>query len=138
MCLQFSEFFVTIAGDAITTHDTSRQSLSVIQRQHRSRRQRATKRNVIGFSQSLAPEESDPSSDEDDEEESLGPPDASTSISFSVDEDEDVFIRLERMSIELNGLVRFVRRGVETLAGGVSEAAPTFGVLAFALEDWDT
>jgi len=33
--------------------------------------------------------------------------------------------------------VRFVRRGVESLAGGVGEAAPAFGVLAFALEDWD-
>ena len=41
------------------------------------------------------------------------------------------------MSTELDALVRFVRRGVESLAGGTSEAASAFGVFAFALEDWD-
>ena len=41
------------------------------------------------------------------------------------------------MSSELDGLVRFLRRGIEGLAGGTDEAAPAFGVLAFALEDWD-
>ena len=38
---------------------------------------------------------------------------------------------------ELDALVRFVRRGVESLAAGAGEAAPAFGVFAFALEDWD-
>ena len=37
---------------------------------------------------------------------------------------------------ELDGLVRFLRKGIEGLAGGTGEATPTFGVLAFALEDW--
>lgn len=44
---------------------------------------------------------------------------------------------LEKMSTELDGLVRFLRRGVESLAGGTGEAAPAFGILAFTLEDWD-
>jgi len=34
-------------------------------------------------------------------------------------------------------LVRFVRRGVESLANAVGNAVSTFGILAFALEDWD-
>lgn len=50
---------------------------------------------------------------------------------------EEVVERLDKFSSELDGLVRFIRRGVESLAGGTSEAAPAFGVLAFALEDWD-
>ena len=52
-------------------------------------------------------------------------------------EEENFFVRAERMSSELDGLVRFLRRGIESLAGGTGEAAPAFGVLAFALEDWD-
>jgi gamma-tubulin complex component 5 len=46
--------------------------------------------------------------------------------------------RVDKMTSELDGLVRFVRRGTESLAGGTGDAAPTFGVLAFALDDWDS
>jgi gamma-tubulin complex component 5 len=52
-------------------------------------------------------------------------------------DDEALSDRLDKMSTELDGLIRFIRRGVETLAGGTGEAAPAFGVLAFSLEDWD-
>ena len=55
----------------------------------------------------------------------------------SLNEEGDFFVRVERMSSELDGLVRFLRRGIESLAGGTGEAAPAFGVLAYALEDWD-
>ena len=51
--------------------------------------------------------------------------------------EQDFFVRCEKMSIELDGLVKFIRRSVESLAGGTSEAATAFGVLAFGLEDWD-
>ena len=51
--------------------------------------------------------------------------------------DGGVLARLDKMSSELDALVRFVRRGVESLAAGTSEAAPAFGIFAFALGDWD-
>lgn len=132
--------FATFAGDTTTTLDVSRQSISM--RRHRSRRQRRQRRDVIGFSQSL--HESEASSEDEDEDEEVevnldtipDTPDPSFSMMSSA-AGEDFFTRVDKMSTELDGLVRFVRRGVESLAGGVSEAAPAFGVLAFALEDWD-
>ncbi len=54
-----------------------------------------------------------------------------------VGEDEFV-VRLDRMSREVDSLVRFVRRGVESLAAGSGEAAALFGMFAFTLEDWDS
>ncbi|KAF9534615.1 Spc98 family-domain-containing protein [Crepidotus variabilis] len=140
MCLQFSEGFVTFAGDSTATLDLSRQS--IIMKRHRSKRQRRQRRNVIGFSQFTEELEEDESSDEEDKD------DLDTSVSFdelsgsgigtSVNSaDENPFVRVEKLSLELDGLVKFLRRGVESLAGGTSEAAAAFGVLAFALEDWD-
>ena len=140
MCLHFSEGFVAFAGDTTATLDISRQS--IIMKRHRSRRQRRQRKNIIGFSQSLLAEE-DSSDEEDVEEDAEGTDHGQTSLepsySFgaSVTSDENFFVRVERMSSELDGLVRFLRRGMESLAGGASEAAPAFGVLAFALEDWD-
>lgn len=130
--------FATFAGETTKTLDVSCQSISM--RRHRSRRQKRQRRDVIGFSQSL--HESEASSDDEDEEVETNldaipdTPDPSFSMMSSV-AGEDFFTRVDKMSTELDGLVRFVRRGVESLAGGVSEAAPAFGVLAFALEDWD-
>ena len=123
-------------GDTTATLDVSRQS--VIMKRHRSRKQRRQRRNVIGFSQFLKDED-----DESPEENEEGADAASAEPSFSLlgssmaDGDGDFFAKVERMSSELDGLVKFLRRGVESLAGGASEAAPAFGVLAFALEDWD-
>ncbi|KAI0353132.1 hypothetical protein OH77DRAFT_1407845 [Trametes cingulata] len=147
MSLHYTECFVSFAGD--TTHDISRASLRVVSRRsrHRSRRLRKQRRDVIGFAQ--APSllhGSDESSDDDDEgldEESLSGRSgrepsmsfgASTTASFT---EEGVLERLDKMSSELDALVRFVRRGVESLAAGTGEAAPAFGMFAFALEDWD-
>ncbi|KAI0375943.1 hypothetical protein BV20DRAFT_932428 [Pilatotrama ljubarskyi] len=149
MSLHYTECFVSFAGD--TTHDISRASLRVISRnsRHRSRRLRKQRRDVIGFAQapSLLHGSDEESSDEDDEEgldeESLAGRSgrepsmsfgASTTASFAED---GVLERLDKMSSELDALVRFVRRGVESLAAGTSEAAPAFGMFAFALEDWD-
>lgn len=52
--------------------------------------------------------------------------------------EEDFSTRLEKLSSELDGLVRYVRRGAENLEKGFSEAGSSFGVLAFTLEDWDS
>ena len=64
------------------------------------------------------------------------PPEPSFSLDVSTSVD-DVVPMLEKMSKELDGLVRFVRRGVEAVSGGGSGIAPVFDVLSFALEDWD-
>ena len=147
MALHFSEGFLSFGGKNATL-DVSRQSL--IMKGHRSRRRRKQKRNVIGFSQVLQDEDDDDDDSSDQEEnevegiehsiinnESLEPSSFSVLSSSTLGEEEDFFVRVERMSSELDGLVRFLRRGIESLAGGTEEAAPTFGVLAFALEDWD-
>ncbi|KAF9450171.1 hypothetical protein P691DRAFT_665854 [Macrolepiota fuliginosa MF-IS2] len=138
MALQFSEFFVTFTGDAATTHDISRHSH--IKRHHRSRRQRRKRRNVIGFSQPSTDEEMS-SSDDDDGGVDIDKEPAMETETFSTmnvtGSPEEIAEKLDEFSSELDGLVRFIRTGMESLAGGTSEAAPTFGVLAFALEDWD-
>ncbi|KAF9559664.1 hypothetical protein CPC08DRAFT_723770 [Agrocybe pediades] len=142
MCLHFGDGFVDFAGSSATL-DLSRQSINV--KRHRSRRQERQNRNVVSFSQNRDHEWS---SDEDEDEEDImdsedggrikEPPEPSFSLGSSVmTQDEGFPARVGKMSSELDGLVRFIRRGVESLAGGTSEAGPAFGVLAFSLEDWD-
>ncbi|KAI0638473.1 Spc98 family-domain-containing protein [Trametes polyzona] len=150
MSLAYTECFVAVAGD--TTHDISRTSLRLRRARHRSRRVRAQRRDVIGFadaSAALDPDFSSSSSEDEDEDNydlgggghgaraepsfSLG---SVTASSFAEDEGGPG-ARLEKMAAELDALVRFVRRGVESLAAGTGEAAPAFGMFAFALEDWD-
>jgi gamma-tubulin complex component 5 len=135
MSLHFAEYFVAFAGD--TTHDISRQSLNM--KRHRSHRQRQQRKDVIGFSQSLLEWHDSSDDDFEPDEEALSPPEPSFSMGASSvsSTDEEFSGHLEKMSNELDGLVRFIRRGAESLAGGSSEAAPAFGILAFALEDWD-
>ena len=146
MSLHYTDCFVSFAGD--TTHDISRASLRGLNlsRHHRSRRLRQQRRNVIGFSDapSILQDSSDESEDEEglDEESLAGrsgrEPSFSLGASSSASFMEDGFLaRLDKMSSELDALVRFVRRGVESLAAGTGEAAPAFGIFAFALEDWD-
>lgn len=143
MCVHFRTFFTTFAGD--TTHDISRLSISM--RWHRSRRQRRQRKDVIGFSVSLPTDTEDDSDTDNDtdmemdaqinEAEGSGVLEPSFSIAPSHAE-EDFSTRLERLSGELDGLVRYIRRGAESLARGTSDAASAFGVLAFMLEDWDS
>ncbi|EGO28082.1 hypothetical protein SERLADRAFT_447295 [Serpula lacrymans var. lacrymans S7.9] len=137
MCLYFSEFFVSFAGD--TTHDISRLSISM--KRHRSRRQRRQRKNVIGFSQpSQESEDSSDNESDNDEKFTESAPEPSFSMATSTMSfaEEEFSSRLEKLSSELDGLVRFIRRGAESFAGGTGQAAPAFGVLAFALEDWDS
>jgi gamma-tubulin complex component 5 len=58
----------------------------------------------------------------------------STSISMT---EGDSTLHLDKLSKELDELVRYVRRAVESLGSAADEASSTFGILAFALEDWD-
>ncbi|KAG6856046.1 hypothetical protein H0H87_008150 [Tephrocybe sp. NHM501043] len=136
MALHFTDIFVSFAGNTTTTHDVSRQSISF--RRHRSRRRRQQRHNTIGFSQSIRDLRDSSDEDDDDDIENAQAPEPSFSANTSASYVEEGFqARMAKMSSELDGLVRFLRRGVESLAGGTGEAAPAYGVLAFALEDWD-
>lgn len=141
MTLHFADCFVAFAGDS--TIDISRQSLLLMKR-HRSRRQKRQRKNVIGFAQSLRDTGSGSSTDSDSEDEGnevsleAGAEPSFSFVASSVSFDEEsVYVQLDKMSSELDTLVRFIRRGVESLAGGTGEAVPTFGIFAFVLEDWD-
>ncbi|KAJ7639449.1 Spc98 family-domain-containing protein [Roridomyces roridus] len=144
MSLQFCETFVASAGNTTITHDVSRHSILSLSKRHRSRRQRAQRRNVVSFVRDV--EEEDDSSEDEEEEVDLQLDDDMdvTSPSLSIAPSfvssvsvEDGYGRIDKMASELDGLVRFVRRGVESLAGGTGDAAASFSVLSFALEDWD-
>lgn len=116
-------------------HDIS--SHSVVLKHHRSRKQRRRRKNVIGFSYTMnpSPQTSDSEREGDEDEE-----DYSYSVSINAStfaEGDDLFTKINKMSTDLDGLIRFIRRGVETLAGGTGDASTTFGILAFSLEDWD-
>ncbi|KAJ7735445.1 Spc98 family-domain-containing protein [Mycena olivaceomarginata] len=126
MSLHFCEVFTTFTGNTTVTLDVSR--LSVIPKRHRSRRQRSQRKNIVSFSQAHV-FESDESSDDEDEVD-LEDEHGGTSFSMAAS-------RIDRMATELDGLVRFIRRGVESLAGGTGDAASSFSVLSFSLEDWD-
>ncbi|SJL01397.1 uncharacterized protein ARMOST_04719 [Armillaria ostoyae] len=134
MSLHFSEMFVAFAGDT-TTHDISRHSL--ITKRRRTRGQKRARRDVIGFSQFM--EDASDSSDSDEGFEDVVAPESSFSVGASTMSSsmDGGAVRLDKMSSELDALVRFVRRGAESLAGGTGDAAATFGVIAFTLEDWD-
>ena len=110
-------------------------------KRHRSRRQRAQRKNVIAFSSSLrsTEETSDDDSDLDSEDDLENASEPSYTMRNSNALVEGGFVsRMDQMASELDGLVRFVRRGTQSLAGGTGDAAPAFGVFAFALEDWDS
>ncbi|KAI6122419.1 Spc98 family-domain-containing protein [Pisolithus thermaeus] len=135
MCLHFRNLFTAYAGD--TVHDILRLSVSL--RRHRSRRQRRIRKNVIGFSQPGARFDSDASSsDTDVDEEGLKEaPETSFSIAPSFAQ-EDLSEQLEKLSSELDSLVRYIRRCTENLSSGTSDAAQASGILAFTLDDWDS
>ncbi|KAI5993575.1 Spc98 family-domain-containing protein [Pisolithus albus] len=135
MCLHFRNMFTAYAGD--TAHDILRLSVSL--RRHRSRRQRRIRKNVIGFSQPGARfDTDDSSSDTDVDEEGLKEaPETSFSIAPSFAE-EDLSEQLEKLSSELDSLVRYIRRCTENLSSGTSDVSQATGMLAFTLDDWDS
>ena len=110
-------------------------------KRHRSRRQRAQRKNIIAFSGSLRTTEevSDSDSDLNSEDDFENATEPSYSMGDSTALVEGGFVsRMDQMASELDSLVRFIRRGTQSLAGGSEDASPAFGVLAFALEDWDS
>jgi gamma-tubulin complex component 5 len=143
MCLHFREYFVVFTGD-ITLDAPMNRSIMRASHRHRSRRFQRQKRNVVGF---FSPPEvtgaldsSDTNSDEDEdefEERGYSEPSISFASSTMSSSAEDAFQSVDKMGGELDGLVRFIRRSVTALSGSTLEAAPTFGQLSFALEDWD-
>ncbi|KAG8817533.1 hypothetical protein FRC18_000463 [Serendipita sp. 400] len=121
-------------------HDEKRK-----RRRRHQRKARQAGRNVIGFSDVLKPISSDSSSSSDeevyleetkdnDDKRAMRRPSLSASISFA---DASFALKMDRISEELDGLVRYIRKAVDVLAGGTSEAASTFGIFSFMLEDWD-
>ena len=97
---------------------------------------------MIGFSSTLQEagdsSESDSDLDADPLEANAPEPSFSLGASMTMSAADESFVdRLDKMSSELDALVRFIRRGVESLAAGSGEAAPAFGIFAFSLEDWD-
>ena len=67
----------------------------------------------------------------------------SSYLSFTVPihEDDDEAgtspAQLDKLSTDLDSMIKFIRKSVESLSVGTSEAAATFGILSFMLEDWD-
>jgi gamma-tubulin complex component 5 len=134
MALSFSDIFVAFAGDT-TTHDISR--ASILTKRRRTRTQRRMRRNVVRFSTNVDDDDQSSGSDSDDEKVTMEPQSSFSVAQSSMSVGEDGVGHLDKMASELDALVKFVRRGAESLAGGTSEAASTFGVIAFTLEDWD-
>jgi len=67
------------------------------------------------------------------EDDGVERPSLATSVSFA----EDSFVvKLDRMSEELEGQIRYVKKAVDVLAGGSSDVAATFGIFSFILEEW--
>ncbi|KAF8528848.1 Spc98 family-domain-containing protein [Hysterangium stoloniferum] len=133
LCLNFSDTLSAFTTDS--SLDISRHSLILMTRRHR--RRRALKPDIIAFTEQLPPSDMSDSTDTEDSEESVGEV-AGTFENCSISNSEDSFMsRLSHISQELDGLVRFVRRGIESLAAGTGDASTTFGILAFDLESWD-
>jgi gamma-tubulin complex component 5 len=116
-------------------------------RRRHQRRARLARRNIIGFSEHKDAVSSSSSSSEDeniieeDEKEvdlqdmsQHGRPSLVNSVSFA---EESFLVKLDRISDELEGHVKYIKKAVDVLAGGSSEVASTFAVLSFMLEEWD-
>lgn len=128
MALTFADFFASYAGNA--TLDVSR--VSIIRNRRRTRTQHALMRNIVSLTL-----DSHSGSESEDEDEDLKEPQTSFSFADQTSVTEDDSDKLGKMSLELDVLVKYIRRGVESLAGRPDEDAHTFEVIAFTLEGWD-
>ncbi|GJJ07361.1 hypothetical protein Clacol_001563 [Clathrus columnatus] len=92
-------------------------------------RQRHQRVDVIGFTEAM------PAVESSDSDESEGEPDSEGfEISVLAKEETDGLEALNQINKELDSLTSFVRRGVQILASGVTDASDAFGILAFLLE----
>ncbi|KAI0268157.1 Spc98 family-domain-containing protein [Gloeopeniophorella convolvens] len=109
-------------------------------RLHRSRREKWTGRNAIGFVSALreAAQTSESESDLDEEEAlRLGSLTGIHHVDLTFQNNDELHRSVHVMQDNLDDLVQFIRREVEELAGGTSGSAQAFSIFAFALEDWD-
>jgi gamma-tubulin complex component 5 len=153
MSLTFNDMFIAFTGttgtrgETVTEMTTPKQTFK--RRHHRSRRQRRQRKNIIGFSftedgEDPRQDQAESSSSSEDEDEYPERVLEGASFSFATSVDASVMLveggfpaQIDAMSKELERLVRYIRKKTEALAGGRSDAASAFGILAFALEDWD-
>ena len=109
-------------------------------RGHRSRRLRRESRNVVSFSGALL-SGSDSESSDDDIDRSILSSDVERAAYLAAAKDTDAFSERtfiayhEKLTVELDELVRFIRRSLQTLLRG--SRGSSFEVFAFSLEDWD-
>ncbi|CCA70717.1 hypothetical protein PIIN_04651 [Serendipita indica DSM 11827] len=143
LALYFGECLSTYMNER--DNNSERQKDSTLARKRRRRHQRRARhaaRNVIGFSDTHQTESTSSSSEGDvgELEEGngdsmvMGPPALANSTSFA---EESFVVKVDRMSEELDGLVRYVRKAVDVLAGTTTPIASIFGILSFMLEEWD-
>ncbi|KLO08519.1 hypothetical protein SCHPADRAFT_605654 [Schizopora paradoxa] len=140
LCMVFGRNFASLSGDAnLSSIDASRLSISVSR--HKSRRLRRQNKDVISFldSRPLSLLDDD-SEDSDSDTENFTADREPEEVDVSLHQEEsDPFSKNEKISADLDGLVRFVRYSVESLSTNASsnKDAGAFEVLSFALQDWD-
>lgn len=112
--------------DFIRSSDLFKSSLS-----RRSFRPNRKKLDVIGFVESLQGNTTDGDESEEDENrlEETG-----LDNSELINDESNILEQLEYISTGTVKLIGFVRREVQILASGVTDASDTFGILAFLLE----
>lgn len=134
IALRFHDVLTTHTGQVVQASPRAGPKL------HRSRRAQQERSAAIRFAMALREtdiQSSDSESDSEEEDNGLGLGPRSCRTPSASRDERQLSGEIIEMQDELEGLVRFVRREVEGLAGGTSAAASTFSILAFTLEDWD-
>jgi gamma-tubulin complex component 5 len=155
LSLQFASALVAYIAESTDGDKTFSFEATSKEKKRRRRHQKRTRhreRNTIGFIEHTAPSGVESSSSSSEGEinegdlerdeailagmvsERMNRPSLASSISFA---EESFTVKVDRVSDELDGLVRYVRKAVDVLAGGSNETSATFGVLSFMLEEWD-
>ncbi|KZT50429.1 hypothetical protein CALCODRAFT_188828 [Calocera cornea HHB12733] len=138
IALRFGDCYTALSGE-VPSRVTRGTAGTPDGRRRKTRRQKRhlRKQNIVGFSEDILSDD-DSSESEDDAfpqqsivEQSMS---MGATISFA---DETIAARIDRMSNEMDRLVRYLRRGAEKIASDGGPDAATFEVLAFCLEDWD-
>jgi gamma-tubulin complex component 5 len=143
MCVHFGDLFTSVAVD--NTLDISR---PIIAKGRRSKRDRSRRQNLVSFAAPPEPDSvsvtstelDDSEGDSDDEGDGRDATEHGTTMldpTFLGPEDEDSAARVERLSKTLDDYIRSLRKRVELATGEGGPSAAAFGILDFALEDWD-
>ncbi|KAF8759655.1 Spc97 / Spc98 family [Rhizoctonia solani] len=142
MCVHFGDLFTSVVAD--NTLDISR---PIMVKGRHSKRDRSRRQNLVSFVPPSEPDNVSTTSTEldeteyDSEDESVreGITERTTILdpTFLGPEDEEPGARVERLSKTLDTLIRTLRKRVELITGEGGPSAGAFGMLDFALEDWD-